>query len=221
MGLQLITPREDSIVRIEATPPALAAGRPSTVRFAARTHLPTDKGTLTVCAFRDEWDGSEPVAIVVGDLSEGHDVLVRVHDACFTSEVLGSTRCDCKQQLDASIARIQDEGRGVVVYLHQEGRGVGLAAKIAAYSLQECGVDTVDANRLLGLPDDLRRYDGAAAILGHLGVKSVRLMTNNPRKIRLLRREGLVVQREPHKMAELPADAAQYIETKMRRMGHL
>ena len=191
-------------------------------RFVAQAVLPTRHGPLRTYAFRDSVDHSEPLALVVGKVRDCGDVLVRVHDACLTSEVLGSLKCDCKQQLDLSLQAIQEVGQGVVLYLPQEGRGIGLSAKIAAYALQSCGLDTVDANRVLGLPDDNRRYDQAASMLEHLGVRSVRLMTNNPRKVELLLNEGVVVRdRIPLVVDDLPELAQHYLDTKVRRMRHM
>jgi GTP cyclohydrolase II len=155
--------------------------------FIAETKLPTESGYYRLRGYRHSVDGAEPtepVAIVFGDIEGRADVPVRVHDACFTSEVLGSLKCDCKQQLQLAMEYIQ-ENDGMVIYLQQEGRGIGLANKIAAYALQDTkGLDTVDANRALGLPDDVREYTAVANILDDLDVRSIRLMTNNPRKVR-------------------------------------
>jgi GTP cyclohydrolase II len=186
-------------------------------RFS-ETQLPTEHGQFRCVVYRE--GGIEHVAMVVGDVS-GHDVLCRVHSECLTSEVLGSVKCDCKAQLDGALRRIQEEGRGVVVYLRQEGRGIGLGNKIAAYALQEQGHDTVDANRLLGLPDDTRDYAVAARILEDLGVEGVDLMTNNPLKVKGLEEGGIVVDRVEH-LVEAPSHhAASYLATKSERMGHM
>ena len=151
----------------------------------------------------------------------GHgDVLVRVHSECMTSEVFGSLKCDCKEQLDAAMAAIARAGSGAVLYLRQEGRGIGLTNKIRAYDLQSRGHDTVDANRLLGLPDDARRYDVARDMLEHLGVESVRVMTNNPAKVEGLRALGvLVASRVPIVVAPNPHSVS-YLEAKRLRMEH-
>jgi len=147
-------------------------------------------------------------------------VLVRVHSECITSEVFGSLKCDCKDQLDGAMATIARAGAGAVLYLRQEGRGIGLANKIRAYALQSHGHDTVDANRLLGLPDDARRYDVARDMLAHLGVASVRLLTNNPAKVRALRMLGVrVAGRMPIVVAPTPHSAG-YLEAKRLRMEH-
>ena len=148
------------------------------------------------------------------------EVPVRVHDECFTSEVLGSLKCDCKDQLGFAMDLIQRKGCGVVIYLRQEGRGIGLANKIAAYALQEEGHDTVDANRLLGLPDDSRRYDQAAAMLAELGVRSVRLMTNNPRKVARLDAEGVRIAGRIPVLIKANSHSAGYLAAKHERMGH-
>ena len=193
----------------------------SGVLFVSETLLPTTSGEFRVRAYRDLSDGSEPVAIFAGDVSGKADVPVRVHDECFTSEVLGSLKCDCREQLKFAMDTIQRREHGVVIYLRQEGRGIGLANKIAAYALQEEGHDTVDANRLLGLPDDQRRYDAAASILDDLGVKSIQLMTNNPRKLELLEEQGVnIAARLPVLVAANPHSVG-YLQAKAERMGHL
>ena len=163
----------------------------------------------------------EHLAIVKGSTFTGRTPLVRVHSECLTSEVLGSLKCDCRAQLEEALRRINDEGFGVVIYLRQEGRGIGLGDKLRAYRLQENGADTVDANRLLGLEDDLRTYDIAGQVLRALGIHKVRLMTNNPLKVEGLKSEGIqITQREEHVVGILPENAG-YLATKRDRMGHL
>jgi GTP cyclohydrolase II len=185
----------------------------------AEASVPTRHGLFRFLVFHAPGDPStDHVALVAGDV-EREDVLVRVHSACMTSEVFGSLRCDCAQQLDAAQEEIARRGQGIVVYLRQEGRGIGLANKIRAYALQEDGLDTVDANRALGLPDDARRYDAAAAILRDLGVRSVRLLTNNPAKLEALRRLGVRVEREPLVVSSHPLSFA-YLRAKGARMKH-
>jgi GTP cyclohydrolase II len=185
----------------------------------ASAPLPTRHGVFTTHVFRDEED-VEHVALVHGTIAGQAGSLVRVHSECMTSEVFGSLKCDCKGQLDAAFAEIGRRGSGAILYLRQEGRGIGLANKIRAYDLQSHGHDTVDANRLLGLPDDARRYDVAAHMLEHFGVKSVRLMTNNPEKVRALRALGVkIVARVPVLVAANPF-SARYLETKRARMAH-
>lgn len=187
--------------------------------FYARSALPTVHGLFDLRVWRE--GEIEHLALSVGEVAGAERLPVRVHSECLTGEVLGSLKCDCKAQLDAALAAIQASGRGVVLYLRQEGRGIGLGNKIRAYRLQEQGVDTVDANRLLGFADDLRRYDVAAAMLRALGVKSVALVTNNPQKVDGLRAAGIdVVERVPL-VTGLNAVNADYLETKRVRMGHL
>jgi 3,4-dihydroxy 2-butanone 4-phosphate synthase/GTP cyclohydrolase II len=194
-----------------------------TVRREAETRLPTAFGTFTAYGYRSIVDGVEHVALVHGDIGadDGEDVLVRVHSECLTGDVFHSLRCDCGPQLETSLERIRDEGRGVVVYLRgHEGRGIGLLSKLRAYELQEQGHDTLDANLELGLPADARDYGAGAQILQDLGVRSVRLMTNNPDKTDALVRHGLrVTGREP-----MPVQAGEhnlrYLRSKRDRMGH-
>jgi GTP cyclohydrolase II len=189
-------------------------------QFIAETSLPTTRGGYRVRAYRNPHDSTEPVALIQGDVSGLSSVPVRVHDECFTSEVLGSLKCDCREQLDYALRYIRDNAPGVVIYLRQEGRGIGLANKIAAYALQEQGHDTVDANRLLGLPDDARRYEAAADILADLGVRSIRLMTNNPRKIEKLTELGVSIEGRIPVRVEGNPHSAGYLAAKAQRMGH-
>jgi GTP cyclohydrolase II len=186
----------------------------------AEAPLPTARGLFRTVVFRDRRSGAEHVAMVLGDVA-GHAVLTRVHSECLTSEVLGSLKCDCRAQLDSALERIARAGRGVLVYLRQEGRGIGLGDKIRAYALQDEGADTVDANVRLGLPVDARRYDVAAAILRDLGVTSVALMTNNPDKIAGLEAAGIPVARRVAHWVPSSLQSAQYLETKRDRLGHL
>jgi GTP cyclohydrolase II len=160
------------------------------------------------------------VALVYGEVRGKANVLTRVHSECMTSEVFGSLKCDCKEQLDVAMVEVARRGAGVILYLRQEGRGIGLGNKIRAYDLQSRGHDTVDANRLLGLPDDARRYDVARDMLAWLGVKSIRLMTNNPEKVLGLRALGVeVAGRVPIVVPANPFSAG-YLETKRSRMAH-
>jgi GTP cyclohydrolase II len=207
------TPEPQGLAAVAPT-----AGAPDL--FFAQTRLPTEHGTFDVRVLVDA-EGREHVALSVGALEGGRDVHVRVHSECMTSEVFGSLKCDCKAQLDAALRHIQAEGRGLVCYLRQEGRGIGLGNKIRAYALQNAGADTVDANRLLGLGDDLRRYDSAVAMIGALGIRSVRLLTNNPLKVEGLLKGGVeVVGRMPVVTGINPVNHG-YLDTKRRRMGHL
>ena len=177
---------------------------------------------VRVIVFREE-DDQEHMALVVGDVSvAGGDEapLVRVHSECWTGEVLRSHKCDCRDQLDHAMRAIAEAGRGVVVYLRQEGRGIGLGNKIRAYALQEQGHDTVDANRMLGFADDARTYDVAAAMLADLGVPSVALLTNNPRKVDGLRAHGVDVARRVSIAIEPNPHNADYLAVKAKKMGH-
>lgn len=162
----------------------------------------------------------EHLAIVAGELSGATDVLCRVHSECWTGETLGSLKCDCRQQLDAALAAITQAGRGVVVYLRQEGRGIGLGNKLRAYALQNAGIDTVEANEALGFAADLRSYELAAAILSDLGVRSVALLTNNPDKLRELAAAGIeVTRRVPHWVSENQHNQ-DYLAVKREKLGH-
>jgi GTP cyclohydrolase II len=187
----------------------------------SETMLPTNHGTMRMVVYRDT-EGVEHVAMVAGIVAGASDVLCRVHSECVTSEVFGSLKCDCKQQLDRALDLIARRGRGVVLYLRgHEGRGIGLGDKVRAYALQEQGHDTVDANRLLGLPDEARDFSMVKAILDDLGVKSVALLTNNPLKVDALRQSGVaVVERVPH-LVSAAAPAMRYLADKGARMGHL
>jgi len=183
--------------------------------------LPTRYGAFRVYAFQCPFTGEDHVALARGQISGRERVLLRLHSECVTGDVFGSERCDCGAQLDAALKKIGKAPRGVLLYLAQEGRGIGIANKIAAYHLQDHGLDTVDANRVLGFPADLRSYKCAACMLRVLGVKSVRLMTNNPAKIEQLESYGLrVVDRIP---LQVPATAAniRYLRTKKSRLAHL
>ncbi|MFC9626517.1 bifunctional 3,4-dihydroxy-2-butanone-4-phosphate synthase/GTP cyclohydrolase II [Streptomyces sp. NPDC056930] len=192
-----------------------------TVRREAEVRLPTSFGAFTAYGYRSTADGVEHVALVHGDIGDGDDVLTRIHSECLTGDIFQSQRCDCGPQLHASMRRITEEGRGVVIYLRgHEGRGIGLLSKLRAYELQERGIDTLDANLELGLPADARDYAAGAQILKDLGVHSLRLMTNNPDKTAAVLRHGLAVTgREP-----MPVQAGEhnlrYLRTKRDRMGH-
>jgi GTP cyclohydrolase II/3,4-dihydroxy 2-butanone 4-phosphate synthase/GTP cyclohydrolase II len=187
----------------------------------AESEIPTRNGRFRVVVYRDCKDDSEHVAIVRGDLFGKQGVLCRVHSECWTSEVLGSLKCDCREQFERALDAIAQADEGVIVYLRQEGRGIGLGNKIRAYALQEAGRDTVEANLELGFAADLRTYDFAARILNDLGVRSVALMTNNPEKIRGLEKAGVkVTERVAHWSAPNEHNA-DYLEVKREKMGHL
>jgi len=197
----------------------------------SESRLPTDHGEFRIVVYRTGEaapEGSsavglgheEHVAMVMGDVSSGEPVLCRVHSSCFTGEVLGSQRCDCRAQLDSAMAKIAELGHGVIIYLVQEGRGIGLGNKVRAYQLQDGGADTVEANLQLGFDVDLRSYDLAAAMLRDLGVSSVRLMTNNPRKLEGLRGAGIVVAGESHWVAA-STHSEEYLAVKRKKLGHI
>lgn len=187
----------------------------------AESPLPTRHGQFIVKVFRwaDEPE-KEHVAMVYGDVSDKTDVPIRMHSECLTSEVLGSLKCDCREQLEFALRHVASHGEGVVLYLRQEGRGIGLTNKIRAYALQSRGADTVDANRVLGLPDDSRRYESAAAMLQKLGVRSVRLMTNNPEKVSALRALGVDVRGQIPVLIAPNPHSEFYLNVKRRRMNH-
>ncbi len=182
--------------------------------------IPTQEGTFQLCLYHNDKDDKEHLALTMGDVA-GEGVLVRIHSECFTGDVLGSRRCDCGEQLHLAMERIAEEGRGVVVYLRQEGRGIGLLEKLKAYNLQDQGYDTVEANLALGHQADEREYDVGVAILRDLGVQSVRLLTNNPKKIESLEALGMLVVERVPVVATIHDDNRAYLETKARRMHHL
>jgi 3,4-dihydroxy 2-butanone 4-phosphate synthase/GTP cyclohydrolase II len=192
------------------------------VERVVQTRLPTEWGQFTAVGYRASVDSAEQIALVYGDLGDGEDVLVRVHSECLTGDVFGSLRCDCGPQLHAALARVAQEGRGVVLYIRgHEGRGIGLLHKLQAYQLQDSGVDTVDANLQLGLPADARDYGTGAQILYDLGVRSMRLLTNNPAKRAGLEGYGLTVLGREGLPVRLHPENVRYLRTKRDRMGHL
>jgi GTP cyclohydrolase II len=190
----------------------------------AEADVPTDYGVLRVVVFREAVAGGafvEHVALVKGDPRGKHGLHVRVHSECLTGEVFHSRKCDCREQLDFALRHIADEDHGAVLYLRQEGRGIGLGNKIKAYALQQKGADTVDANRLLGFQDDLRGYRVATEMLADLGARSVVLLTNNPDKVEQLRADGVVVSGRLPVHIEPNEHNRDYLLTKRARMGHL
>jgi GTP cyclohydrolase II len=195
--------------------------REPSIEIVARARLPLDRMPPTqIVAFRASDDGQEHVALLIGAFG-GQPPLVRLHSECLTGDVFGSLKCDCGPQLQEALRIIGEAGGGILVYLRQEGRGIGLANKIRAYSLQDRGLDTVDANRRLGFGDDERDYRHAAAILRALGVNEVRLLTNNPDKVAGLEQAGIkVAERVGHQMPANPHNA-DYLATKRKRSGHL
>jgi 3,4-dihydroxy 2-butanone 4-phosphate synthase/GTP cyclohydrolase II len=191
------------------------------IERVADAHLPTRFGTAEVVAFKSSVDAAEHVALVFGDVNTEEPVLVRVHSECLTGDVFGSLRCDCGVQRDMAIEAIAAEGRGVFLYMRQEGRGIGLHNKIRAYALQDVGMDTVEANRHLGFAPDLRHYGIGAQILVDLGVRNMRLLTNNPKKVVGLESYGLhITERVPLIVASNPENI-RYLEAKRDKLGHL
>jgi 3,4-dihydroxy 2-butanone 4-phosphate synthase / GTP cyclohydrolase II len=190
------------------------------VERVVETRMPTAFGEFNVVGYRSLVDDKHHVALVKGEVAGAADVLVRVHSECLTGDVFHSLRCDCGEQLESALAQIEHEGQGVLLYLAQEGRGIGLLNKLRAYKLQDGGMDTVDANLELGLPVDLRDYGIGAQILVDLGLGSIRIMTNNPKKIVGLEGYGLsVTEQVPIQHAANPHNAA-YLDTKRTRLGH-
>jgi GTP cyclohydrolase II len=192
----------------------------SVVRFAAEARLPSRYGDFRVIAFECASDGLDYGVMARGDLVGAENVPVRLHSECFTGDVMGSLKCDCRDQLEGALTYVGKAERGAVLYLPQEGRGIGLANKIRAYALQDEGLDTVEANLALGFPDDLRRYDVAAEIIRKLGIRSVALLTNNPSKVAGLTRAGIPVASYIPLRATPNAHNAFYLDTKKAKSGH-
>jgi len=191
-----------------------------TVRHVASSTLPTPWAVFDMHGFEDE-QGKEHVVLSLGEVGDGEPVLVRLHSECLTGDALFSQRCDCGAQLEAALRQIAEAGRGALLYLRQEGRGIGLLNKIRAYHLQDLGADTVEANEQLGFAADLREYDLCRNMLGHLGIRSVRLLTNNPRKVQALGELGIeVVERLPLHYGRNPHNV-RYLATKQGKLGHL
>jgi 3,4-dihydroxy 2-butanone 4-phosphate synthase/GTP cyclohydrolase II len=191
------------------------------VSKVVETRLPTPRGDFAAVGYRDLITGSEQIALVRGDIRDGADVLVRLHSECLSGDVFASKRCDCGAQLGAAMDAVSEEGRGVIVYLRgHEGRGIGLLQKLRAYALQDAGRDTVEANLELGLAADSRDYTAGAQILRDLGVRSVRVLTNNPLKVKALQDCGITVRRRVALPVVLTDENRRYLATKRDRMGH-
>jgi GTP cyclohydrolase II len=192
-----------------------------TITKMACARIPTAAGEFQLCLYRDGRSGKEHLTLAMGDVANQSDVLVRLHSECFTGDVLGSLRCDCGDQLHQAVGLIAQEGMGVLIYLRQEGRGIGLLDKLRAYNLQDVGYDTVDANLLLGHQADERDYTVAALILEDLGVRSVRLLTNNPLKIESLHGLGVTMTARVALQPRVTAENVAYLSAKARRMNHM
>lgn len=192
-----------------------------TIQFIESCKLPTPFGMFVMHGFADDQTEKEHVVLTMGDISGDEPLLARIHSECLTGDGLFSLRCDCGPQLQAAMHKIGVVGRGVIFYLRQEGRGIGLINKIRAYALQDCGADTVEANEQLGFGADMRDYSILKPMLEHLQIKSLKLLTNNPRKVKALQDMGInVVERLPHQTGRNPHNA-KYLETKQGKLGHL
>ena len=191
------------------------------MEISVKAKMPTAQGEFEIVGFDNKLDDKEHIALIKGDLEGKEDVLIRIHSECFTGDILGSLRCDCGSQLKRAMKRVDEEGEGAVLYLRQEGRGIGLLNKLRAYTLQDNGADTVEANVKLGFDPDMRDYSIAAQMIKALGIKSVRIMTNNPEKIKGLEEYGIkVTGREAIETGFNPSNE-RYMKTKKEKMGHI
>lgn len=191
------------------------------VEHFATANLPTKHGQFKIVAFTNNLDGKEHVAVIKGNIKGEAGVLCRIHSECLTGDVFGSLKCDCGPQLEAALEQLEEHGQGIILYMRQEGRGIGLANKVKAYSLQDQGMDTVEANKHLGFDDDMRDYSIATEMLRYLAPESIILMTNNPRKLEAMRKSGIPVdERLPLKIDPNPFND-RYLKTKKNKSGHL
>jgi GTP cyclohydrolase II len=208
-------------MRTKTNPDPRVKKKDTVVQLVAQAALPTRYGRFTIHGFKGRGPLEEAIALVRGKLSRKTAPLVRVHSQCLTGDVLASLRCDCRAQLELALRRIGEAGAGILLYLPQEGRGIGLMNKLRAYQLQDGGMDTVEANEKLGFAADARDYDFSAQILKKLGVKKIRLLSNNPEKVRQLERSGIrVVQRIPCQ-PRISKISRAYLQTKKSKMGHI
>lgn len=191
------------------------------VQLVATANLPTRYGNFTIAGFYDTGRKKEHIALIKGCVRDHEECVVRIHSECHTGDIFGSLKCDCRDQLEASLDYISKKPCGVLIYLKQEGRGIGLLNKIKAYKLQDLGLDTVEANEFLGFPDDLREYSVAAKIIQILGIKSIALFTNNPEKIKGLQKEGINVVKRIPLIVKPNTYNRLYLRTKKKKMGHL
>jgi GTP cyclohydrolase II len=198
-----------------------SSASPAIVDYVTSCTLPTPWAQFTLHAFVEHETGKEHLAMTLGDLGTGEPVLARIHSECLTGDVMFSQRCDCGAQLESALQRIAEEGRGMLLYLRQEGRGIGLVNKIRAYRLQEAGADTVEANLQLGFHADARNYELVLPMLRQFGVQSVRLMTNNPRKLDALQRLGIAVAERVPLLVNRNAFNNSYLNTKQAKLGHM
>ena len=193
----------------------------SSLKFIETSNLPTDLGEFKVHAFTDEMESKDHLAISMGDLLTNEPVLCRIHSQCITGESFFSMRCDCRYQLTESLSQIAEKSRGVIFYLQQEGRGIGLSNKIRAYNLQDKGLDTVEANHQLGFKEDERNYETISGMINFLAIKKIDLLTNNPKKIDALKAMGVVVNQRVPLASNTNKYNEKYISTKIKKLGHL
>lgn len=219
-NIRVQTPGKETRLKEQATTKCPTEGGLSVARVAT-ANLPTELGTFQIAGYRSLVSDEEFVALFKGEMRRDTPTLVRIHSQCLTGDVFGSTKCDCGQQLHETMRMIEQEGRGAIVYQQQEGRGIGIINKIRAYALQDQGADTVEANEQLGLAVDLRNYKQCAEVLFDLGLCQVRVISNNPLKLRALEDAGLKIVERVSIQVEQPEQAGAYLRTKKEKLGHL